>query len=90
MDGGTLRQVVVDNEFRDAILDVCLNGTFEGACAKLHVVALFSHKLFGVFAEVDGIAKSTDTLIESMQFDIDNLLDSRQVELVESDKDNSR
>lgn len=72
-------EVAIDDEFRDSVLDIRLDGTFQGAGTKLYVVSLLGDKLFRLVAQVDGIAKVADALIETLQFHVDNLLDGFKV-----------
>ena len=79
------RQFSVDYQFRQPVFYVRLDGAFQRACTKLYVVALLSHKLFRLVAQVYLIAQVADALIQGLQFDVYDLLDGVEVQLVEGD-----
>ena len=85
MYGVSILEIAIDDQFRDAVLDIALDGTFQGACTELHVVALLSDILFRLVAQVDGVAEVSDALVETLQFHVDDPLDGVEVELVEGD-----
>ena len=82
-DGGVLGNVVAKQELTEAVFHVVLDSSLQRACTKLHVVALGGNKLLGTVGELEGVTQLTCALVESLQFDVYNLLDSFKVELVE-------
>ena len=84
-NGGALRNGIGEDQFADTVLDIVLDGTLQGTCAKLHVIALGGHKYLSGIAELYLIAHIADALEDAFQFDIDDTLDSVEVELVEGD-----
>jgi len=84
-DGGTLSEGVGEDQFADTVLDIVLNGSLQGACTKLHVIALCGHKFLGGIAELYLVAHVADALEDAFQLDVDDALDGVEVELVEGD-----
>ena len=81
----TRLHVAIDDQFRYAVLDVGLDSSLQRTCTKLHIVALLSHKLLGLVAQLYLISQVADALEHTLQLYVDNLLDSLQIQLVEGD-----
>ena len=62
-----------------------LYGTFQWSSTELNVVTLRCNKLFGSVGDGYFVAKFLDSLEQTAQFDIYNLLDCSEIELVEGD-----
>lgn len=84
-DGVAGGKVAVEQQFAHTVLDVVLNGALQWAGAKLHIVAFGGDKLLGLVAYFHAVAHGFEAVEEAAQFDVDDLLDGRQVELVEGD-----
>ena len=65
---------LVEDEFRQAVFQVVLDGTFQRAGTELYVVTLFGHEAFGFRVEQESVAATFDAVVESFQLNIDNLL----------------
>ena len=85
MDGGSWFQVAIHDHVADTVLDIVLDSSFQRTSAKLHIVALRRHKLLRLVTQVYVIANLFDAIVESLQFHVDDPLDSLQIELVEGD-----
>ena len=83
--GGSRLDVTIDDKLGNTVLYVVLDGSLQGTGTKLYVVAFLGNKLAGFFTEVDRVAECFDTFVKSFQFDIYNLLDGFQIQLVEGD-----
>ena len=75
----------LDNHFADAVFEVLLDGSAEGSCAKLLVVALLGYELLCFLADGEVKSEFVDAPVESLELDADDLEDGVEFELVEGD-----
>ena len=74
VDGISLLESAAQEKLADTILDIGLDGTLQWTGTKLHIVALGGNKLLRLVSNLDVVAHLVDTVEESLQFDVDNLL----------------
>lgn len=74
-----------DDEVGYRVFDVLLDGTAQRTCSKLFVVALFGYPTLGIWGDVEMVSYLLDALDERTQFDVDNLYDAVEFQLVEGD-----
>ena len=84
-DGVALLHFATQDALAESVLDIVLDGTLQRTRTKLDVVALLGHKLLGSVRELERVAQLADPLVQALEFDIDNLLDGVEVQLVEGD-----
>ena len=84
-DSFTRSQRIAQQQFTNAIFDVGLDGTLQRTGTKLHVVTLDGHKLLRFVSDADVVPHVLHTLEERLQFNIDDLLDGIEAQLVEGD-----
>ena len=85
LDGIARFHLSAKDTLAKAVLDVVLDGAFQRAGAKLHVVAFRGDKLLRSIADLDVVTHVLHTAHQFAELDVDNLLDGLHVELVEGD-----
>ena len=68
------------NQFGKFVLEVLLDSTFQGACAKLRVVAAVGNEIACGLGEFESVAHVGKAASETFEFDVDNLENRRTVE----------
>ena len=72
-------------QFGKFILEVFLNCALERASTELHVASFGRNEVLGFVAYCYAVSKAADALVETGEFDVDDLVDRVAVECVEND-----